>query len=349
MDTIQPVFIVGCMRSGKTTLRRALQRVVELSAASSSAGAAGWNERGFAELSGDDGEGRTFWQAFGLAIGARRTGTFCLHADKSDVKPEHRLEIQAHVENMCAGGHRLISDNAHLLNKIGFVAEALAQSKFIFVMRKLESVVAEWKYLFQKANTSNEDYPAFVHYWPECEFPCWYVVRNDLLRTGVSAASLRRWAVRAARVVGLKRAGLRSGPSCAFRHEKLSSFLGKHSDLSRYYPGEGFSRLPEAWIRMNHDALLQLLQIKQNRWITICFEELIDHPGDTLRKTLDFLGWELPASTSDLSVLEFDKANSREHLLTEREKAFIEEAVKAHFGLLEVICRQCGPVCGVES
>ena len=291
----------------------------------------------FARLSGDDGEDRTFWQDLGLQIGARRTGTFCLYASKDDVTEERRVRIQKHVDRICSGSRRLISDNAHLLNKIGFVAEALPQSKFILVIRQLESVVAEWKSGFNKANTNNEDYPAFVHYWPECEFPCWYVLRNDLSRPRITTASLRRWAVGGARFVGLKKGHPVALPWRPCSHEKLSSFLETHPDQSRYYPGEGFCRLPEAWIKMNHNALLQLQQLEPKRWRIVCFEDLVSDPRETIERMLDFLGWDACNPDAASSVMDSKRASVCASLPTEAENDCIHDVVKRHSSMVDAI------------
>ena len=316
------------MRSGKTTLRRALQGIVDWRDSTAEA---------FGELCGDDGEGRTFWQAFGLRIGARRTGTFCLHADRADLCEEHRGRIQAHVARVCRGGRHLISDNAHLLNKIDYVAEALPQSKFILVVRALETVVSEWKVGFNKANTNNAEYPPFVHYWPEGEFPCWYVVQNDLWRPRITSASVRRWASRVARRVGLKKNSGGRDPSQQCKHERLSSFLKQYPDASRYYPGEGFCRLPEAWIKMNYNALVQLQRLSPQRWLPVPFEALLSQPHETLDRVCDFLNWPsmhwegIPVLTHLQGML------PRPSQLTETEKQVVQEVARRHSRMVEAL------------
>ena len=184
------------MRSGKTTLRRALQLAV--------AGAPGAISGCFVELADEDGEGRTFWQAAGLQIGARRTGSECLHAGKSDVTEAQRKLIGSRVSSLCADGRRLISDNAHLLNKIGFVAEVLPESRFILVLHDLESMVGAMKRGFTACNIDNEDYPPFVHYWPDCGYPCWTVLRNDKACSRFSKHALRRGLAEIAHGIGWK-------------------------------------------------------------------------------------------------------------------------------------------------
>lgn len=70
-----PVFIIGITRSGTTILHDMIMKAcpedVDLT-------------------SDDDFECRNFWQAFGLSIGSRRTGTYCGCATEADIDETSR-------------------------------------------------------------------------------------------------------------------------------------------------------------------------------------------------------------------------------------------------------------------
>jgi hypothetical protein len=201
----------------------------------------------------------------------------------------------------------------------------------------LESVVTLWKDTLNEVNTNNTEYPPFVHYWPECEFPCWYVIRNDLLRPRITTASLRRWAVGGARLVGLKQGHPVAVPWRRCLHEKLSSFLETHPDSSRYYPGEGFCRLPEAWLKMNYNALLQLRQLEGNRWRIVRFEDFSTDPRRTMERLLDFLGWDAFDSDLASALARPKRVSVRTSPLTETESECIHDVVKRHSEMLDAL------------
>lgn len=272
--SLPPLFIIGSMRSGKTLLKRLMQRVYPQ----------------IVSLTDDDCESRTFWQFYGLRIGARATGTYCYPAYSSQVTDGVREAIQTHVQRRSTNRHLLVNDNAHLMNKIGFVAQCLPNSRFVHVVRDVMALVAYAKQGFQRGNTSNESYSAFIHYWPDGELACWYTLKNNLRWHWPTRGTCRRITRELCQMVHLKGRPEYRSPSVRYRHIGLRAFLKDHPDLTRYYPGAGFARLPEAWISQNHGVLMQFDHLASERVARVTYTELVMRPRDTVKRILEFVG-----------------------------------------------------------
>lgn len=238
------------------------------------------------DLTDDDFESRYFWQDFGVTIGSRSTGTFCCPAVGEDVGEEQRAKLRSYLEFRTKGEKIIITKNPHLLNKVAFVARIWPEARFVIIVRDALSVVASKKIGFQRANTQNEDHPPFLHYWPEGDLPCWWTVRNDRAGQAITAGSVKRIAKSLCGMIGLKRMqrGQLTGPGKIYRHERLSRFLRDYPDLSRYYPGEGFRRLPEAWLTLNVNACESLTALDDDRWLPLTYAELVAEPRQTVEK-----------------------------------------------------------------
>ena len=245
----RPLFVIGHVRSGTTILHQLLAQACPNSV----------------ELTDDDGEGRPFWQAFGLTIGARRTGTYCHCASKADVTADHRSKVQAYVKARCGEAKKLINKNCHLSNKIGFVSEVLPCSQFVHIVREPMGVVASTKVGFNRANESNDSYPAFVHYWPETERPCWWTIRNDCAGPSMNLQTAKRVLRGLYAHAGLVKQTRPTAPFMAWRHARLSRFRQEYPDATRYYPGDGFARLPQAWIELNVGIMNDLRALEKGR------------------------------------------------------------------------------------
>ena len=226
------------------------------------------------------------------------------------------------------------------MNKIGFVAEVLPQSRFILVLHDLKHMMGAMKRGFSECGVNNEDYPPYVHYWPDCEFPCWSVLRNDRIRVLFSKHTWRRNLVRIARKVGLKKVQNAPANISPPKHALLSEFQIDHPDLTRYYPGEGFRRLPEAWLKMNGNALRQLDELDPVSWKVICFQDLLDHPAETLLNVSEFLKWPISNIEPALTSINPGLARSFAAPLTEIELSTIQMVVNEHRDIFERIM-QC--------
>ncbi len=323
---ISSVFVVGCIRSGTTILRKLL-----LDACPSAV-----------DLTDDDFESRPFWQAFGLRIGSRLTGTFCDCACMEDVNSAQRHSIQAYVRRRCANSRIMINKNPHLINKIGFVAEILPASRFVHIIREAMSVTASIRVAFENANTSNESYPPFVHYWPEGNLPCWWTFRNDCPGPSLTSGTIRRVAREACYRVGLKKRRGYTSPFRIFTHEKLSRIRRAYPDRSRYYPGEGFARIPEAWLTQNVNILHQLRAIDERRWLSVSYSELVAEPQNTIRRILEFTGVFDPQLDRTPQTLDLSRAEKWKTALTGAEQREVRTVINSRKPDLDTLCRQFG-------
>jgi hypothetical protein len=274
-NDMRPLLILGCVRSGTTILHQLL-----MTACASAV-----------DLTDDDFESRYYWQDLGVRIGSRATGTYCDAARYEQCTEDQVARMREYVTARSVAGTRpLITKNPHLLNKVPFVTRVLPDARFVMIIRDAMSVVASMKVGFQRANVPNEEYPPFVHYWPEGNGPCWWTVLNDEAGVGVTAGSLKRLAKQACCTLHLIKSRTLAGPGKIHPHEKLSSFLQSHPDLSRYYPGNGFRRLPEGWLALNANACRALRAIDSSRWLAVTYSELVASPRQTIARICDFGG-----------------------------------------------------------
>ncbi len=325
-NKVSPLFVVGCVRSGTTIFHKLLLEACPQAL----------------DLTDEGHECRPFWQAFGLKIGARRTGTFCHSAAKDDDLTRHRAEIQAYVNSRCKEGAVLINKNPHLMNKISFVAEVLPTSRFILITREIMSVVSSTKLFFEHVNRSNEDYPSFLHYWPDCELPCWHTVRDNRFQLQLTFGGMRRFAKKSAYGLRLKKRKKITWPSRRFRHETFSSFYRDHLDKSRYYPGEGFARIPESWIELNINALDQLHALDERRWMSVTYEDLASDTRGIVKRSLEFIGVDKPELKSIPKHLDLSRSEKWRKGLSEGEKETVKDLVQQRSLKYERISRHFG-------
>lgn len=320
------LFIIGSMRSGKTLMKDLIMKACPNAI----------------NLTDDDCECRTFWQYYGLRIGARATGTYCLAASKEDVRDEHRISIQEHIVKRCINNRMVINDSAHLMNKIGYVAEVLPESRFVHVIRDTMGMVSVTKKGFEHGNTNGESYPPYVHYWPDCEFPCWYTLRNDRKRCWPTIGAMRRKAREVCYCMGIKKRKLARSPSLVIAHERLSVFLEDHPDLTRYYPGDGFLRLPEAWLSQNYNIGLQLDLVEDHRWMGITYRDIVCDTRKTLAKVMEFAGCR--DVQMNLIPAQLDKAYLHQWKtdLTDSEKKGVQSIIQSRSHDFNVICESFG-------
>lgn len=324
---MQPVLIVGCIRSGTTILHKLL-----LSACPKSV-----------DLTDDDFEGRYFWQDLGLTIGSRSTGTYCCRAGSENVDEDGCRRTADYIESRTQGGKFVITKSPHLLNKISFVGRVLPAARFVLIIRDPMSVVASKKGLFQSAHTENEDYPPFVHYWPEETAPCWWTVQDDRSGPVLTAGLVRRKGKEVLRALGLKKRKQLTAPGKMFEHERMSAFLADHPELSRYYPGSGFARIPEAWLTLNVNACRDLTALEGHRWLIVTYSDLVREPRRVIAKICDFAD----LSAVDLNAVpdRLDESRSQKWRsdLTGDEQEIVSEHMQTHAKSdFELLCRFAG-------
>ena len=236
-----------------------------------------------------DFEGRTFWQQRGFSIGSPKTGTRCRCASAEDLTEERRDEIRSYFQQRADGDRHIINKNPHLSNKIGLLHAIFPSARIIHIVREELSVVASTKRGFDDMfDGRNHCRVPFLAYWPEePELPCWYTVP-----AGYSAPTklpLKR------RLKALVKRSRRVPPP---RHEDPSAFRREFPDSSRYYPEEGFRRIPESWLRINANVIRQMdaLAITE-RCLSINYADLVRNTRDTLSRVARFC--QLDVSEAD--------------------------------------------------
>jgi len=166
---IKPVFLVGAMRSGTTLL---------------------------ADLLGESNlivhcpfELKDIWSAVGgVQMACPKTrDELCHELGAQDVKPGQREKLTAaFMERMSAvGGNKaadavFLNKNPHLCNKLPLVDALFPDASFIWIYRKLPSVVSSLDSLFDGVNRRQQTW----HYWPKPQTGtvnrCWHTFHFTL-------------------------------------------------------------------------------------------------------------------------------------------------------------------------
>lgn len=170
----QPIFIVGCGRSGTTLLFDILSAHPGLARTTGYPDGEdheGWIKYGRCVMAGI---GNIHHSKYGNGINGQQ---FCLHMTKSDV-----------TEEMVAGMHsyywrdvlkknrkvRVINKQPHLSNKLDYVLSIFPDAKILHITRDCEPMVASWLAVM-------DDHPSLVIYWPrEEQYPClWLMPKSE--------------------------------------------------------------------------------------------------------------------------------------------------------------------------
>jgi len=257
-----PIFIVGCIRSGTTILHRMM--VEHLSSC--------------VPLDARDFEGTRFWSAHGVPIGCPLTGTRCPGMAASDLDTGRQERIRQALRGRRG---QIVNKNPHLSNKIGLLQSIFPEARFVHIVRSVLSVVSSTKLHFERVSAGrNKRGVSFVHYWPDEPLPCWWVVHNP---DGVVAkqSARERLGLLRDRWFGLPRAD----------HVHPDAFRRRFPDATRYYPGKGFRRLAESWITINANILRQVDALGLHGQHTIVtYETLVTDTRGVLEHLARFCG-----------------------------------------------------------
>jgi len=321
-----PLFMVGHVRSGTSVLHRLLLKVCPDSV----------------DLTDDDYEARTFWQAFGLRIGSPRTGTPCDCALAREATEDQRQAIRAHLARRCHSGRLLINKNCHLGNKIGFVHAIFPEARFVHIIRDVMGTVASVKRQFEAMARGDEDHPPFINYWPDADLPCWHTVRDDVSPPSLRLDAMKRRARRGLQIIGLKKRPRPSSPSVVHAHARLSQFRVTHPDQSRYYPGAGFARLPEAWLTFNVNIARQLDSVAPEQHVLVAYSELVANTRETLTKILEFADADLSRLHEAPKQLDREREHGWRTILSDKEQETVLRAVESRSADLAHLVRIAG-------
>ncbi len=267
MSLVEPLFIVGCIRSGTTILHDVMTQFCPQAI----------------DIDDVDFECRTFWQTRGVAIGSPKTGTRCPPADASSVTPAQAAEIRAYFARRAGRERHIVNKNPHLSNKLGLLWALFPQARVVHIVREIYSVVASTKLRFLAA-AERENYARvpFVAYWPaEEHLPCWWTVP---MARGRAPFSLKHFAKRLL-------AGRNAPP--AAQHDDPQQFRAEFGDASRYYPGEGFARIPESWLKINAGVIEQVRGLRmESHYLPVNYDDLVTNTPQALARIAQFCGIE---------------------------------------------------------
>ncbi|MFK7923522.1 MAG: sulfotransferase [Bacteroidia bacterium] len=175
----QPIFVVGCMRSGTTFLLDKLTTHPQLLKVGN--------------------ELRGVWTDIG---GAPCEANACLHREAKHLDPTATANMTAYFADYIQQSQRLsrylmrwqyrrrngagaisydwehvipVNKSTHLMNKIGYVQALFPQAKWVIIVREVMGQVASMKKFVQ------QNFPGQVFYLPEEEGDCWQILAEERL------------------------------------------------------------------------------------------------------------------------------------------------------------------------
>lgn len=319
---VPPVFIVGCIRSGTTILHRMLSAYCTRAI----------------DLDEGDFECRPFWQKRGFQIGSALTGTRCHGYDGSELCEDTLNDIRVHVNSRTAGGRHVVTKNPHLANKIGLVHACFPEARFVHIIREPMAVVASTKLRFieQDGARINPWGVRFVQYWPETDdLPCWWTVpvEEDCEFKEPLKQRIKKF---------INGKPLLRQP----QHEDPLHFMRAHPDRTRYYPGEGFKRIPESWLKINANVVRQVDQHGLgDRYLAVNYADVVNRLQPTLQRIAEFAGIPETKPGAVPEVLDETRSQKWKKDLTADEQAAVSRAIEMFDAEAEIIrTRLPGPL-----
>lgn len=165
----EPVFVVGCGRSGTTMLFDLLAQHPGLARTMGYPDGEdheGWIEHGKCAMAGI---GNVHASQYGSGINGYHA---CLHMTGEDVTGEIAESMREYYwQDVLQTNHkkRVLNKQPHLSNKLGYVLGIFPDAKIIHIIRDCQPVVASWMAIMS-------GHPSLVVYWPEEEYPCLWLL-----------------------------------------------------------------------------------------------------------------------------------------------------------------------------
>lgn len=166
----QPVFVVGCGRSGTTLLFDLLSTHPGLARTTGYPDGEdheGWVTHGQCVMAGI---GNVHHSGYGSGINGHH---FCLHMTREDATADVVGAMRAHYWNNVLRGdpsRRVINKQPHLSNKLDYVLGIFPDARIVHIVRDCEPMVASWMAIMA-------EHPDLVVYWPGDEpLPCFWLM-----------------------------------------------------------------------------------------------------------------------------------------------------------------------------
>lgn len=176
----QPVFVVGCGRSGTTLLFDLLSTHPSLARTTGYPDGEdheGWIRHGKCVMAGI---GNVHHSKYGNGINGEQ---YCLHMSADDVTDEIVRDMHDYYWREVLAGDRakrVINKQPHLSNKLGYVLGIFPDARIVHIVRDCEPMVASWLAVM-------DDHPSLVVYWPREErLPCLWLMPKPADPTALS-------------------------------------------------------------------------------------------------------------------------------------------------------------------
>jgi len=184
VSVVRPIFVVGCGRSGTAFLFEMLKLYPEL----------------VPTTGHPDGEDHVGWIKHGGAVIAGLANPcgdsghvgyhLCPHMDETQVTNETRASMHRYYATEVLMGSttlRVLNKCPHLSNKLRYVRALFPDALFLHIVRDPVAMVASWVKVMQAV-------PELLLYWPETDFPCWWVFpTKDAVTHRSALARESRW------------------------------------------------------------------------------------------------------------------------------------------------------------
>jgi len=166
----QPIFIVGCGRSGTTMLFDLLSQhpnLIRTTGYPDGEDHEGWIKHGQCVMAGI---GNVSHDKYGSGINGEQ---YCLHMTEEHATDEVKNAMHGYYRRDVLGmsiGKRVINKQPHLSNKLRYLLGIFPDAKIIHIVRDCQPMVASWLAMM-------DSHPGLTIYWPKDEpYPCFWLL-----------------------------------------------------------------------------------------------------------------------------------------------------------------------------